>query len=145
MSCAATLLLNREAANLRRFSTSLRALAIFGVLLHAGLIVWHNAAMLGATMQYNAVVSALANTCHGSGASTTDVRDSLPDIPTPGNEQTGCPICKGCVAAIAILPDPALPEHCVHRAAMRMEIVGEIIAQRLTPVRPPTRAPPIFA
>ena len=130
---------------MRRFSTSLRALAIFGVLLHAGFIVWHNAAMLSRTMQYNAVVSALTGICHGSGAATADVSDNLPDIPAPGNEQSDCPICKGCVAAIAILPDPGLPEHRVHRAAMRMEIAGEIIAQRLTPVRPPTRAPPIFA
>ena len=130
---------------MRRFSTSLRALAIFGVLLHAGLIVWHSAAMVGATMQHNAIVAAIASICHGAGPATGGTQDDLPSVPAPSNEQSSCPICKGCVSAVAILSDPGLVVHRADPATARMEIVGEVIAQRVKPVRPPTRAPPVLA
>jgi hypothetical protein len=130
---------------LRRISTSIRALAIIGMLLHAGLIVWHNAAMLGTTLQRNALAAALGEICHGAGSATADARAELPDLPSQGNDQGGCPICKGCVSAVAIL---SVPEFAVHRpdvATARMAIVGETITLRLAYVRPPTRGPPLSA
>ena len=41
-------------------------LALLGVLLHAGAIARHNAAMTGATFQYQALLTGLAQLCHGS-------------------------------------------------------------------------------
>lgn len=131
-----------EARGLRRISTTFRVLAIIGVLLHAGLIVWHNAAMLGATLQRNALATALAELCHGAGAAATEAQGELPELPQPGNDQSGCPICKGSVSAVAILPTPDLQLHRPDRATARLEVVGRIIALRLQPVRPPTRGPP---
>ena len=58
--------------------------ALFGVLLHAGAIVRHNAAMTGAALQYQALVTGLAELCHGSG--TARRRPQFPICPTfPGH------------------------------------------------------------
>lgn len=130
---------------MRRISTSFRVLAIIGVLLHAGLIVWHNAAMLGATLQHQSLVSALTAICHGAGASDTATRGDLPELPPSSSEQAGCPICKGQVGAVAILSHPEPFVHRPHLATAQMEIVSEIIARRIAHVRPPTRAPPFLA
>lgn len=127
---------------MRRISTSLRAIAIIGVLLHAGLIVWHNAAMLGATLQRNALSSALAEICHGAGLASAEAKSELPELPQPASDQGGCPICKGAVAAAAILPTIHLQLHQPDVAVARMEVVGRTIALRLAAVRPPTRGPP---
>jgi hypothetical protein len=115
------------------------------MLLHAGLIVWHNAAMLGATLQRNALAIALTSICHNAGAVSAEPQGELPALPPEGNDQGSCPICKGYVSAVAILSTPDLDVHQPDTAAARMEIVGEIIARRIFPVRPPTRGPPLPA
>ena len=45
-------------------------LAVLGVLLHAGAIVRHNAAMAAASLQYQALVAGLSQICHGAGTGT---------------------------------------------------------------------------
>ncbi len=128
---------------MRRLSTSLRVLTILGVLLHAGLLVWHNTAMLGARLQSDALASALAEICYGTGMAQRVSPDDLPDAPPPSNDQGSCPICKGCVSAVAILATPQLAVHEPDQASARIIVVGQVIAQRLVRVRPPTRGPPL--
>jgi hypothetical protein len=74
--------------------------AIMGVLLHAGVLVRHNALMLNATLQYQDLVADLTAMCHGAGT-TSD--SELPYIPRPSGADFGCPICSGIVAAVAVV------------------------------------------
>ena len=78
-------------------------LALLGVLLHAGAIVRHNAAMTGATFQYQALLTGLAQICHGSTTAATSLAAAeLPFVPQPTDAQNGCPICSGLSAAVAL-------------------------------------------
>ena len=78
-------------------------LALLGVLLHAGAIVRHNAVMTGATFQYQALLTGLAQICHGSGTGDALVAAELPYVPRPSDAQNGCPICSGLSAAVALI------------------------------------------
>ena len=132
-----------EASILRQFSTSLRVLTILGLLVHAGVLVWHNTAMLGAKLQGDAVASALGEICFGSGMMQRAASDDLPDAPPPASDQGNCPICKGCVSAVAILATPELAAHKPDHTSSRIIVIGMVIAQRLVRMRPPTRGPPL--
>jgi hypothetical protein len=78
-------------------------LAMLGMLAHAGALVRHNIVMVGATLDYNALLSDLGSICHNSpgfdGGSGTDV----PRIPLPSNSQDACAICLGLVGAVALI------------------------------------------
>jgi hypothetical protein len=80
-------------------------LAVLGVLLHAGALVRHNAAMAGAALEYRALLAGLTQICHGSGAGTLDASE-LPYVPPPNDAQNGCPICSGLGPAIALGAPP---------------------------------------
>lgn len=130
---------------MRLSSTLLRYLAIIGIILHAGLIVRHNAAMLGSHLQLAALTADLAEICHGAGGSSTDDQQQLPEMPSSGGDLGSCPICTGCISAVAVLPTPYAFSREPYVAAIRMEVVGDIITQRLARLRPPSRAPPSLA
>ena len=85
-------------------------LALFGVLLHAGAVVRHNAAMTGANLQYQALVTGLAQICHGTATGDALAAAELPYVPKPTDAQNGCPICSGLSSAVALAapPQPAL-------------------------------------
>lgn len=78
-------------------------LALLGVLLHAGAIVRHNAAMTGANLQYQALLTGLAQICHGSATADVLAAAELPYVPKPTDAQSGCPICSGLGPAVAVL------------------------------------------
>ena len=82
-------------------------LALLGVLLHAGAIVRHNAAMTGATFQYQALLTGLAQLCHGSTTGDVLAAAELPYVPKPTDAQNGCPICSGLSPAVALVPPRA--------------------------------------
>jgi len=130
---------------LRPISTLLRYLAIIGIILHAGLIVRHNAAMLGSHLQLASLTADLAEICHGAGGPSAADQHQLPKMPSPGSDLGSCPMCTGCISAVAILPTPYSIARVPHRTVIRMEVVGETIAQRLARLRPPSRAPPLLA
>jgi hypothetical protein len=118
--------------------------ALLGVLLHAGAVVRHHGLMLGLTFQHQALVSDLAQICHGAldvaDASTAD----LPTIPRPSDAQHGCPLCSGLGAAFALLAPKltavALPEPVVP-AFHSFEV---LVPSSLHAVHPPARGPPAF-
>ncbi|MFV0296784.1 MAG: DUF2946 family protein [Hyphomicrobiaceae bacterium] len=136
---------------MHRWQRIARALALIGVMIHAGLLTWHNAAMLGSVLERNALAIALSEICHNGDALSSADRNNPadPGIPSenPGGP-TGCPICKGAVAAVTLLPALDLridkPEVVT---VLRIQVIRAVFllpppVQRL---RPPTRAPPAFA
>lgn len=126
---------------MRYFLTSVRIIAIVGIVLHAGLLVRHNSSVLAANLQASSLFVALAEICHGGGVQLSEAPD-IPQLPPPGGDSGSCPICKGCVAAAAVLPTVDFFHHSPLATVTRMEIVGEAIALRLARILPPARAPP---
>ena len=102
-------------------------LAVLGVLLHAGALVRHNAAMASAALEHQALLASLTQICHGGGGGGTLDTSELPYVPRPNDAQNGCPICSGLASAIALAAPsagltlvlaPAAPDFAVevHRA-----------------------------
>jgi hypothetical protein len=75
-------------------------LALFGVLLHAGASVRHQAVMLDAQRQHQALVTDLHKLCNPGGAVDSA---SVPHIPLPTDAQTGCPVCAGFASVFALV------------------------------------------
>jgi hypothetical protein len=90
-----------------RSRTWISVLAVLGVLLHAGAIARHNAAMAGAALDYRALLAGLTQICHGgSGTGRIDASE-LPYVPPPNDAQSGCPICSGLSPVLALAAPPA--------------------------------------
>jgi hypothetical protein len=121
----------------RKLSVAVRCLAVIGVLLQAGSIVWH-----GAMLRQDAVAAAaLAAIC--TGGRVSEVPEKQPDLPS--SDLGACPICTGCMPSVAILSSPnAVVQHC-ETGSERMELAGETIVRRLARVRPLPRGPPLLA
>jgi hypothetical protein len=117
-------------------------LAMLGVLLHAAALVRHNAIMLGAHLQEQALLADLQVICHsGSGAGIADP-GSQPDSPAPSNSQASCPICSGLVSAVALAtPELALARETFGHPPYIPPAVAAIVAQSPALV-PPARGPP---
>lgn len=124
---------------LRRW-TSL--VALIGVLVHAGLVVRHNAMVLSAKLEHGALVATLGFICHGNGGTAELPAGEVPSLPQPEQDRSSCPLCAGLAPVAAVLTDTDLVCHVPDAASSRMAVVGEIIRQRLAAVRPPTRGPP---
>jgi len=120
-------------------------LALLGVLLHAGAIARHNAAMTGATLQYHALLTDLAQLCHGSTTGDALAAAELPYVPRPSDAQNGCPICSGLSAAVALpAPEPAgviVPAP----AAIAFYVDTHCVPDSGHAVCPPARGPPAAA
>ena len=117
------------------------AVAVLGVLLHAGALVRHHGVMLGALLQYEALVADLAAYCH-SGADTSRAPADLPSIPKPSDAKSGCPICSGQSPAFA--PPSAAQAGGSERvpvATSWRHVVDAAPANRHA-VCPPARGPP---
>jgi hypothetical protein len=128
-----------------RRSRWISILALIGVLLHAGAIVRHNAAMTGANLQYQALLTGLSQLCHSATSGKVLAAAELPFVPKPTDAQNGCPICSGLSPAVA-LPTPKLEVAVVPEAVAIAFRPGV----RCTPdsshaVCPPARGPPAAA
>ena len=116
--------------------------ALLGVLLHAGAIVRHNAAMLGAQLEHQALLAGLSRICHGMGAAGESQPVDLPAIPAPTERPNGCPICSGMASAFALAgPDTILLEP-PYQAVLTVGERVVTIPRTFVLVRPPTRGPP---
>jgi hypothetical protein len=120
-------------------------LALFGVLLHAGAVVRHNAAMTGAIFQYQALVTSLAEICHGSGMASTVPPSDLPYVPRPSDAQSGCPICSGVGSAIALAAPAAASIPLPQPVAIAFNPYGQRLCEAGYAVCPPARGPPAVA
>lgn len=118
-------------------------LAVVGVLLHAGLVTRHATAMVQTRLLHQAIVADLAIICHSDG--TIGSRAGIVDLPLPGQSEETCPICLGQISATALLPTPICVPQPIPTASARVLVLAEVIAPRLTRLRPPTRGPPTIA
>ena len=118
---------------------------VLGGLLHAGALVRHNATMLGATAQANALLADLAVICHGTGTQDLAKTASLPDAP-PADPQSSCPLCSGLTPAFALaspLPTP-IPTLRVADPAV-FQAPGHRVTAGVRTSPPPARGPPALA
>lgn len=123
-------------------------MAIVAVLVHAMLIVWHNAAMLQARFDHQLTLAALTQMCHTparttSGQAPNNSSDvQLPILPSEGDAANSCPICKGMLAMAIVVPE-RIGDLCrPARVATRFAAISEAIAERTVGIWPPPRGPP---
>ena len=126
----------RETKPLTRRSIAIWA--IFGVLLHAGLIVRHNAMVLGAHLLHQDLVTSLASICNSSGTAVTS--DDVAYIPSPNGGSSDCPICTGMMGTSGLLPEAANVVIAFDRPSQLIAVTSERIAPRLIGAWPPSRA-----
>lgn len=120
-----------------RFRRWIGVLAVFSVLLHAGLLIRHNSSILLASMSD-------AFALYGNAICYVEPSDSQPDLPTPDNTSK-CPICAGAAPAVATL-DIAIP--VIETSSIFVPtptFEPETNAGTLPAVCPPSRAPPALA
>ena len=117
-------------------------LAVLGVLVHAGALVRHNGVMAGATFQYQALLTGLAQLCHSGTTGATLAGDDLPYVPKPTDAQNGCPVCSGLSPAVALIA-PELPSVLVPASvAVAFHDDAQFVACWGHAVCPPARGPP---
>ncbi len=114
---------------------------MLGVLLHAGLLVRHNAMMLNAKFLNQELAAALGVICHSDGSTSQLAGSGAPTLPEPTGNQGDCPLCMG-LMSVAILPTYDAPSFVPDLASARIAAVAEAIAPRLSAVCPPPRGPP---
>lgn len=115
-------------------------MALVGVLLHASLLVRHNAALIDAAFDQIALVASGGVICH-SDASVGQSADS-PALPKPFGKLPNCPICTGAAVAAAILPPTASLHLPALSAPARATVAHQRLASLQAEYRPPSRAPP---
>jgi hypothetical protein len=118
-------------------------LAIFGMLLHAGLFVRHNAMMLGAALDGAALAAAFGEICFGAKGSTHSPNSTLPQ--NPDSLQSHCPDCLGLAGAVAMLP-PTPPFYVsFYSIASDRLFSTDPLNSADTPLWPPGQGPPAAA
>lgn len=115
--------------------------AVLGVLLHAGLVVRHNAMALGAHLLHQELVTALGNICNSGGVLLAASED-VPIVPSPNGGSGDCPICTGLIAGAGVLPTAAELPAPIDGPSARVAVISERIAPRLAHAWPPPRGPP---
>ena len=134
---------------MRQWRKLVGLVAIFGVLLHAGLIVRHSTSMIAAQIQHTELAAALGVICHGGGSAVALPASEIPNIPSElpasGGGTQDCPLCMGFGMASAVLPDRIAVRNLPVASSARQEIVAIIIARRMAAVRPPSTGPPSIA
>lgn len=121
-------------------------LAAFAILVHAGLTVRHHLTVLSGALHDTALAAALGELCHGQSDVTQTA--ALAHVPAPESPSSGepCPLCAGLGPAVADVTPALVLRHPVSTAvSVRIEVVSEIIAPRISGLRPPPRAPPVLA
>lgn len=118
-------------------------MAIFGVLLHAGIVARHNGFVLQSKLLHQELAVALGVICHSDGSISR--RAVAPgELPAPAGTQGECPICMG-GSAVAILPTHEFAPVVLDGGSARVALIAEIVRQRLDGLMPPPRGPPEFA
>lgn len=120
-------------------------LALLGVFLHAGAIVRHNAAMTGATLQYQALLTGLSQLCHSATSGKVLAADELPFVPKPTDAQNGCPICSGLSPAVALAAPKLEVAFVVASVVFAFHPAAHCVPDSGHAVCPPARGPPAAA
>lgn len=118
------------------------ALAVWGLLLHAMLLVQHNSVMLNSHLAYGALLKDLTVICAQMGAANMDGAD-LPHVPRPAETQPSCPVCSGLVAAFALAsPPPFFLPIGAWESYKASPLTTLAVADASALHLPPARAPP---
>lgn len=117
--------------------------AVFSVLLHAGLLVVHNTAMLAAMTQPASVLEFSAICSSGRATKLTPAQN--PGLPVPAKNASQCPICMGAAPVVAVLSDDAWQCHAPFVAAAELPVLADFCAARRGATLPLVRAPPFNA
>ena len=120
-------------------------MVLLGVLLHAGVIVRHNASMLGALFEHQALLADFAQICHRDSRGDADLTADLPFIPMPSDAQKGCPICCGLAPLFGLTPPAVtwLPRRALEAA--HQPIAVAVLSVQPRTALPPARGPPSLA
>jgi hypothetical protein len=116
--------------------------AMVSVLLHAAALVRHHGVMLGAHLQYQALVADLTASCHGE-VDASKASADLPHVPKPIDAQSGCPICSGQAPSFAIISRDALVAPARLRTRPSWGVLRPLPISGPHAVCPPARGPPI--
>jgi hypothetical protein len=119
--------------------------AVLSVLVHAGALVRHGAAMTGATFQHQALVDGLAQLCRGGGTGETQPAPGLPYVPGPPDAQNGCPVCSGLSPAFALASPDGAALRILPPETVPLRADGDRAVAPRRAVRPLPRAPPAAA
>lgn len=117
--------------------------AVVSVLLHAGLLVVHNTAMLAAMTQPASVLEFSAICSNGHATKLTPAQN--PGLPVPAKNASHCPACIGAAPVVAVLGDDAWQYHAPPVAAAEFPVLADSGASRSGAALPPVRAPPSHA
>ena len=118
--------------------------AILGVLLHAAILVRHNAVMVRASQIGLAQDFPLGVICRGGGTELPSSAE-LPSQPRAPDFGSECPICTGMMAVAATLPSFDLPKPTFSRPPT-IRVVVELPRSSLAiQFWPPSRGPPSHA
>ena len=128
--------------SVKRYRSYVIFLALIGLLLQAAFVVRHSVSMVQAKLAHTALLHSLGVICSSDGASSTIPASDLPSIPEPSSNSGDCPICKGLLSAVAVVPVVAVLEGTPSGTSERIAIIAESIAERIAGVRPPPRGPP---
>jgi hypothetical protein len=115
-------------------------IALVGVFLHTGAIVYHHQVMLDAHLARQQLLDALTVLCHGGGSSSGA---NQPALPIPSEQSSGCLVCKGLISPFALIAAQvhfASPD--VVQSAVRPRLSQGAIVGRVAHARPPVRGPP---
>ena len=120
------------------------AMAVLGVLLHAGFVARHSGIMVAKQLDHQGLIEALTIICHSDGSTA-----SLPIVdggfPPTSEQASECPICSG-LAPVAVLVSSPLNLPCsLISKCERIERIAERVQERLPAFWPPSRAPPSLA
>jgi hypothetical protein len=118
-------------------------LAVFGVLAHAGALVRHNSVMVGATLEYNALLADIGSICHGDASSAGSLGSVPPAVPLPSNPHDACAICLGLVAAVALNVADAVSIPAPVEIKDTPFVGLDTIAEKPHALHPPARGPPV--
>lgn len=118
--------------------------AILGVLLHAAILVRHNAAMVHASQLELAQDFPLGVICRG-GSTEAPSAAELPTEPTSPDLGSQCPICTGMMGIAATLPVFDLPKPAFSRPPPTADFAE--LPRPSLPIQfwPPSRGPPPHA
>jgi hypothetical protein len=126
------------------FRRGISLLAIWGVLLHAAIVVRHNAMALQGHFLAHELTKTLGVICHNAGGIMKVVStEGTAPIDIPG-QQSDCPLCTGMMPAVAFVPIVDLPLPQMTATALRIVAIARVIHERVASAWPPPRGPPLI-
>ena len=118
-----------------------KALAVLGVLMHAGLLVRHHVQMV-ALASFDG--GALGVLCHSDGGLKRIHLQTIPGAPASPDEPQ-CPLCVGALASAAVLPVVAIVREWPEQLVLDLASPDAEPCFAQTGLPPPNRGPPPVA